>query len=391
MQVEQRLDRIFEKIATESSKQRADRWRGLYDRIAAPLGEKLALFGAGEFGQLVLRRLRTVGVEPCCFSDNNRSVWNTTVNGVEVISPAVAVERYGQTASFVVTVFNGSSAIRQLTEMGCKRVLPATPLFWKYSAEFMPDLGIGEPERIVEDEEHIRQCFTLFADDTSRKELCDQISWRYWMEPQYLPLPQNSGEIYFPTDLVKDNDTEVFVDCGAYDGDSIRSFLRRGHSFSHWYALEPDAQNRALLSNFIATLPADLQQKLTVWPYAAGNMDGQVSFVATGDVASKVSSSKTGLSIESRKLDSLPLRFTPTYIKMDIEGAEPDALAGAVNLLRSAQPVLAICLYHRLEHLWQIPNLIHCLSPGYSIFLRRYAEDGWEQVCYAVPQGRLVY
>jgi len=189
---------------------------------------------------------------------------------------------------------------------------------------------------------------------------------------------------------VKDNDAEVFVDCGAFDGDSIRSFLRRGQIFSHLYALEPDAQSRALLSNFIATLSADMQQKVTVWPYVVGDLDGHVSFVATGDVASKVSSSKTGLSIESLKLDSLARRFTPTYIKMDIEGAEPDALAGAGNLLRSAQPVLAICLYHRLEHLWQIPNLIHSLSPGYSIFLRRYAEDGWEQVCYAVPQGRLV-
>ena len=390
MQLEQRLDRIFEKIAAESSTHRADRWRGLYDRVAAPLGEKLALFGAGEFGQLVLRRLRKVGAEPCCFSDNNPSIWNTMVNGVEVLSPAAAAERYGQTASFVVTVFNGSSALRQLTELGCKRVLPATPLFWKYPAEFMPDLGIGEPERIVEDEDQIRQCFTLLSDDQSRKELCDQISWRYWMEPQYLPLPENSGEIYFPTNLVKDNDAEVFVDCGAFDGDSIRSFLRRGQIFSHLYALEPDAQSRALLSNFIATLSADMQQKVTVWPYVVGDLDGHVSFVATGDVASKVSSSKTGLSIESLKLDSLARRFTPTYIKMDIEGAEPDALAGAGNLLRSAQPVLAICLYHRLEHLWQIPNLIHSLSPGYSIFLRRYAEDGWEQVCYAVPQGRLV-
>jgi hypothetical protein len=75
---------------------------------------------------------------------------------------------------------------------------------------------------------------------------------------------------------------------------------------------------------------------------------------------------------------------------MDIEGAEPDALAGATNLLRNAQPVLAICLYHRLEHLWQVPNLIHTLASDYSIFVRRYAEDNWEQVCYAVPRSRLV-
>ena len=390
MQAEQRLDSILEKIAAEPPTQRVERWQGLFDRVAAPLSEKLVLFGVGQFGQLVLDRLRKVGVEPCCFSDNNRNVWDKRVKGVEVLSPADAVKRFGQSASFVVTVFNGSAARKQLTEMGCQRVLPATPLFWKYPREFMPDLGIGEPERIVEEPDQIRQCFALMSDERSRQELCDQVSWRYWMEPQFLPLPENAGEIYFPPDLVKDTDEEVFVDCGAFDGDSIRSFLRRGRSFSHLYALEPDAQNRDLLSKSVAGLPEDLGRKITVLPYAAGDLDGQVTFAATGDVASRVSTSETGVSIDARKLDSLDWQFTPTYIKMDIEGSEPEALAGAANLLRSAQPVLAICLYHRVEHLWQIPNLIHSLAPGYSMFLRRYAEDGWEQVCYAVPQSRLV-
>ena len=209
------------------------------------------------------------------------------------------------------------------------------------------------------------------------------------MDPEHLPLPDNTGEIYFPTDIVRSIDQEVFVDCGAFDGDSIRSFLRRGQSFSHLYALEPDAHNRALLAGSIATLPEDLQRKITVWPYAAANLDGHVTFDAAGDVASRVSSSDTGTTVEARKLDSLNWRFSPTYLKMDIEGAEPDALCGAAKLLDEAAPVLAICLYHRLEHLWQIPNLIHSLAPDYSLFLRRYAEDGWEEVCYAVPHSRL--
>ena len=209
------------------------------------------------------------------------------------------------------------------------------------------------------------------------------------MEPEFLPLPENSGEIYFPPDLVKDSDEEVFVDCGAFDGDSIRSFLRRGRTFAHLYALEPDAHSRDLLNKSVAALPGDLGQKITVLPYATGAVDGQVTFAATADVASRVSASGTGVSIEQRKLDSLEWKFTPTYIKMDIEASEPQALAGAANCFAGRKPVLAICLYHRLEHLWEIPNLIHSLAPGYSIFLRRYAEDSWEQVCYAVPQSRL--
>jgi FkbM family methyltransferase len=389
MQAEQRLDLILEGVAAESDAQRTDRWRNQFDRVAGPLSERLVLFGAGQFGQWVLDRLRKAGVDACCFSDNNPQRWGTRVKGLEVLAPETAVRRFGQTASFVVTIFNGSSARAQLKGMGCERVPPVTFLFWKHPEQFMPDLGIGEPERVVEEPEEIRRCCRLLSDERSRQELCDQISFRYWMEPEFLPLPENVGEIYFPTDIVKDSDDEVFVDCGAFDGDSIRSFLRRGRSLSHLYALEPDAYSRALLAKSVGSLSENLSQKITVWPYGAGNLDGQVNFAASGDVASKISSSNTGTSIEVRKLDSLDWQHTPTYIKMDIEGAEPDALAGAANLLRDSQPVLAICLYHRLEHLWQLPNLIHSFAPGYSLFLRRYAEDGWEQVCYAVPPSRL--
>jgi FkbM family methyltransferase len=384
-----RFHRIFAEIATETPEVRKERWRGLFDRLAGSCANRLVLYGAGQFGQWVLGRLRKAGVEPGCFSDNNPARWGTQVHGIEVLSPSDAVQRFGQTACFVVTIYNGGSARKQLREMGCSHVLPAPLLFWKYPDEFMPDLGIDVPERLVEQVEPIRQCFSVLSDEESRHELCNQIEWRYWMKPEYLPLPANRDELYFPSDLVTRIEEEVLVDCGAYDGDSIRSFMRRGQSFRHLYALEPDATNLEGLHASIKNLPDGMSKRITVWPYAVGDGDEQVSFVDTHDVASKVNSSNAGgVMIESRRLDSLPWRFKPTYIKMDIEGSEPVALAGGAALLKSEMPVLAICLYHRTEHLWQIPNLIHSLVPEYSLYLRRYAEDCWEQVCYAVPPSR---
>jgi hypothetical protein len=88
-------------------------------------------------------------------------------------------------------------------------------------------------------------------------------------------------------------------------------------------------------------------------------------------------------------LEDVEWPISPTFIKMDIEGAEPLALLGAHELLRRYHPVLAVCTYHRTEHLWQIPNLIHAIAPEYRIFLRRYAEECWEGVCYAIPPQRL--
>jgi hypothetical protein len=79
----------------------------------------------------------------------------------------------------------------------------------------------------------------------------------------------------------------------------------------------------------------------------------------------------------------------PTFIKMDIEGAEPRALAGAYRTIQEHAPFLAICVYHELEHLWQIPLAIEAIRDDYQIFLRRHAEGHWETVCYARPLQRI--
>jgi FkbM family methyltransferase len=385
----ERFERVLAEIASETAKTRAERWQGMFDRLGGSSASRLVLFGAGPFGQWALSRLRKAGVEPACFSDNNQAIWGSRVDGIEVLSPSDVLRRFGHTACFVVTIYNGNAARKQLREIGCKHVLPAPLLFWKHPDEFTPDHGINTPDRLVDDLEQIRQCFALLSDVRSRHELCDQIEWRYWMKPEYLPPPSDSGELYFPSDLVAENEQEVLVDCGAFDGDSIRSFIRRGKGFRHLYGLEPDTANREGLRASLTTYSEGIRDKVTVWPYALGDKDEKVSFMETHDQASKVTSSNEGVTIESRRLDSLPWQFKPTYIKMDIEGWEPFALAGGMELIKSEMPVLAVCLYHRAEHLWQIPNFLHSIAPGYSLYLRRYAEDCWEQVCYAVPPSRM--
>ena len=74
----------------------------------------------------------------------------------------------------------------------------------------------------------------------------------------------------------------------------------------------------------------------------------------------------------------------PDFIKMDIEGAEFDALQGATALLRRG-PDLAICLYHVQDHLWSIPLLVRSLMPEHRLFLRYHGTDAWELALYATP------
>jgi FkbM family methyltransferase len=75
-----------------------------------------------------------------------------------------------------------------------------------------------------------------------------------------------------------------------------------------------------------------------------------------------------------------------TYIKMDIEGAETEALKGMAQTIAKYKPKLAICIYHLPDDLWQIPEYIHSLNPDYKLYIRHHdVEYGAETVCYAIP------
>ena len=98
-------------------------------------------------------------------------------------------------------------------------------------------------------------------------------------------------------------------------------------------------------------------------------------------------------SLSAAPLDELAAglspHFAPSFIKMDIEGAEGAALEGARRLIARHRPILAICLYHRQSDLWRIPLLIESICPGYRHYLRAHETDGWQTVGYAVPPERL--
>lgn len=96
------------------------------------------------------------------------------------------------------------------------------------------------------------------------------------------------------------------------------------------------------------------------------------------------------MEVECRRLDSIfSGEECPTLIKMDIEGAEVEAILGAARIARQSRPVFAVCAYHRCEHLWTLPKLLKAANADYRIYLRRYAEECWETVYYAVPPERL--
>jgi len=363
-----------------------------FDRETKGL-EDLILFGVGVLGRKTLEGLRKLNIHPLAFCDNDPDRWSTSVDGVTVLSPTDAVRRFGQRAVFVLTIWRDigghplEQIIRQLSALGSATVVSVVSLYWKYPETFLPYFCIDLPHKTLKQADAIRECMGLWADDRSREEFIAQLRLRLKLDFNGL-----SGRAlwkpYLPDELFHLASNEMFVDCGAFDGDTLRDFLaQEGTGFEHYFAIEPDPANFEKLLVLWNSLQSAVQEKITPLCLALSSEPGVLRFGNTGTAQSSVR--ETGeVAVQCARIDDLFERRVPTYIKMDIEGSERDAIRGATRIIRSFSPVLAICVYHRFDDLWKLPLLIHSLSKNYQFYLRPQADAFWDLVCYAVPKCR---
>ena len=367
-------------------------WRQAVERRRSEIHRRIAgrtdvvLFGAGYLGRHMRGDLDGLPFTPRAFVDNNNTLWGSEIEGLEVLSPDDAAARFGQSALWLITVYTNSSVIEQCRALGVPWVTCAE-LSWALPGPHPSSLVFGTPERLAESAQEIEAAASLWADAESQAEYRTQVRWRFLLDYAALAAPRPPAEIYFPDDLIRPTAPEVFVDCGAFTGDTIQAFIdARGGRFEQIVAIEPDALNCDALQNRIDGWTESAIGPIRVESVAAGSHRGTLQFDTTGTAGSRVGSGASSVAVAP--LDEILADCRPTYIKFDVEGAEHDALVGASETIKANLPVLAVCLYHKPHDLWDLPLLVRSLGPGYRIYLRRYSDERWETVLYAVPPDR---
>ncbi len=370
-----------------------EREQTTFDKLAGPFRHSLVLFGAGGLGRRTLAGLRRLGVTPLAFTDNNQQLWHKEVDGLTVLPPEEAARKFAQRAAFVVTIWSDllGHPVREIADhlktTGDAVVISFVPLYWKYPEAFLPYFCLDLPHKICAQADDIRRAAALWCDESSRSEYMAQLRWRLWGDFRGFSPPSTEAQ-YFPSDLFNWEPSEVFVDCGAYSGDTIKSlFHAHGSSFKGVIALEPDPDNYAKLQHYVGSLDRDVSFKIRSCALAASAKQGTLIFSALGSVKSGISASGNVV-VEAARLDDILADGSPTYIKLDIEGAESDALIGAERTIKRDRPMLAIAVYHAPDHLWRLTLLAYGYSKHYRFALRRYAQAGWETICYAIPRSR---
>ena len=359
----------FNKIEEEYRVHMEESHDPLQDSLRKKLAEpyaKFVVFGAGVTGFYVAATMSGLKEKLIAFCDNYKTGYNERFQ-VPIISPEKLLADHRDAQIIVACHYTYNSEIyNQLMAMG----FDAENVFRVSSQYALYDIN-----ELKAHYEGYQWAYNFFQDGLSKRIILDRLrNYLYYSKMDHSPC----ADQYFED--VQFTEHEIFVDGGFYTGDTASEFIQRVNGrYDAIYGFEPDAEN-------YETAKANLEQYQRIYIMNKGLWDKNemLSFFPEG-ASSKVDSNGT-VSISLTSLDEFfsDKKELPTFIKMDIEGAEKKALIGAEKIIRAARPKLAICVYHKPEDIYELPSLIMKFDNSYHFTLRHYTPGMWETVLYAL-------
>lgn len=232
--------------------------------------------------------------------------------------------------------------------------------------------------------ERVTAVTNMLADEKSKKIYLEMIKYRQSFKRRDFPFSNETPQ-YFINEI-KLGENEVFVDCGAYIGDTIDEFLIRcKQKYEQIIAFEPCLENFTQLKNKygdnpkITLINTGVYDKNGFTYFRKGNLQ---SFKGGGYGGAKILENlnkerNKSDKIEIKMIDSLNLQNV-SFVKMDIEGAELNALKGAKETILRDKPKLAISIYHSNDDMIDIAEYINDLNIGYKIYIRHHGKYSFE-------------
>lgn len=380
------VTKILNTIPEELAK-RKERKEGLIKQFKTHKSE-IVIYGHGYLGVELGKGLECANWPVQYFLDANKPTDLSKKN----INLKEANRYLSPDAIIIVAIYNiyleYPSIRAQLESMGFKNVLSILDLrVWpelfqeghihdtlSWDITHIPEKLVSEAYLLMEDglsQKTYKELLSFFLSDRDIKFTLCQAEKQYMPDETYLPIKN-----------------ECIIDCGAYNGDTMRAFYSGLGAWCSYTGIEPDLHNWEELNASIQTdLPKELAERTKTICAAISNKAGSATFCANGNTTSHISEESVH-NTPVIKLDDA-IQEPVSFIKMDIEGFELRALQGAEGLICKNQPLLAICGYHRQADLWEIPLYMKDLLPNHKIYLRNYVGI-IEYVFYAVPENKVL-
>jgi len=343
--------------------------------------QEVYIFGAKELGKRFYEFFSQAGIKVLGFIDNDPNKQNQEFCDCKILNIKDLADKKEQITIVIASIYYLHEINKQLKELGFKKVVPC-PVFYLLDSNIYK----AEPsfDGIVEDlacnKQKYLNLYNLLEDEKSKIILENLVNFRLTFDFSVFSriiAPDACIGQYFKEDFLKFGENDIFIDGGGFDGDTTLKFIDKvNNKYKKILFFEPDedsflkAQENLKKYENIEFIKKGLYSKSAVFRF---NLSGGLGSTIDQDGNTE---------IEVASIDEI-LDKKVDYIKMDIEGAELEALKGAKKQLEQGVQ-FAISLYHKSEDIWEIPEYIKQINPAYKFYLRHYTNAIFETVLYAV-------
>lgn len=350
------------------------------DQIKKFNGNAFLIYGAGNTGHNLLNQLIVHNIEVLGFIDKRYESMKE-FHHIPVFSLANAINKFSESCPVLIAIHNRDVNMNDVMDdikiAGFKNIYTMFDYVNNFPNDDTFRFFLTATKNLLPQAQDATQFFNLLSDDKSKIIYQKLISFRLTGQYENCPLPEPERQ-YAPTDIPEWQNNLKLIDCGAYNGDSIKCFLEYGYQFDNIIAFEPDPDNYAHLVKNCHMLP------IHMLPCGVSSHASQVSFNIGNGEASRLSKDGNSL-VQMMGIDEAFPNWAPNLIKMDIEGGEYEAIKGASNTIKKYTPGLAISAYHLPEDLWRLGLFIHSINHNYQFYLRSHAYSSFDTVLYAIP------
>lgn len=368
----------FHEVITElNSRERAT----LATYIKQIATRSIYIYGAGCFGKELQKVFGQHGVGIKGFLDRNAEACSAAE--VPVLYPEQVVDK-ADVSVIIGIVMNKVERLRlevRLQSMGFVHILDGQSIRAHYV--YAEDVeGEKNPDSYFsQQKEKIESVARLWADEESR--ITYEKNLLAHLKRDYTSCYQTQSEKqYFSEGIPFTKGFSRFIDCGAYIGDTLQALCVQQGEVESVVAFEPNLKNFLQLTKAYDEKLSHQIKRAVFFPCGvAGKTMGQKISLAGGSSAITNAGEEF---VQCIALDDVLKAFAPTFIKMDIEGMEYEALQGAERMIRQYKPDLAISVYHIIDHFYKIPQLLQEWDLGYQFYLRTHSSCCMETVLYAV-------
>jgi len=334
------------------------------------VNKPIVLYGMGNGADHIMHYLDSYEIEISGVFASDDFVRGHQFHGFEVLTYSKAKSIFGDMIVLLCFGTQRPEIIQRIKNIASEQELyaPDVPVYGD---------GLFTAEYAALHRNELQTVYDLLADDISKKVFRSVIEYRITGDIQPLFQCETPADEAYKN-ILKLNDDEIYLDLGAYNGDTIREFLSHTNGYRKIIAVEPDKKN-------FKKLQANTQSLNNIEIHNIGihNRSDNLYFEMNSGRNSKIGNS--GNLIKVNSVDNILYNSPATYIKMDVEGQEANAIEGAKETIKNYRPKMLISCYHRTQDIYTLPLQVHEICNNYKIFMRHYPYlPAWDTSFYFV-------